>query len=235
MKYINGFTIIEQDDDFPNPIFSPGDSPLAVGQDLTPELMLRAYKKGIFAWSSEPVTWWSPEPRAIIELDELYVSKRLARKIRQQRFTVTVDRAFDDVMFCCSLPRASGEDTWISEEFTYCFNELFRRGYGHSVECWQQGELVGGLFGVAIGGFFSAESMFHTATDASKIALYYLVALLKRNGFSLLDIQVLTPHTASQGGILIPRIYYLQRLANALKQQPLPIKSDELAVEKINH
>ncbi|MEW6737258.1 MAG: leucyl/phenylalanyl-tRNA--protein transferase, partial [Acidobacteriota bacterium] len=223
MEFIDGIAIIDEYDDFPDPRYALPDCPVAVGQVLTATLMLKAYQKGIFAWSAEPVTWWSPDPRAIIELDELYVSKRLARKIRQAPFRITVDQDFPGVLQGCAAPREEGEESWITEEFFYCFNELFQAGYAHSIECWKDNLLVGGVFGVAIGGFFSAESMFHKATDASKIALFYLVELLKQVGFALLDIQILTSHTQSLGGILISRNYYLRRLKQALKLKPFPL------------
>ena len=228
MQYIDGIAILDEDDDFPDPRSGPADEPTAVGLILNAELMLRAYRKGLFAWTSEPVTWWSPDPRAIIKLDELHVSKRLARKIRQAPFIVTADQAFVDVLYGCGAPREEENETWITDEFVDCFGELFQKGYAHSVECWKGNTLVGGVFGVAIGGFFSAESMFHKVTDASKIALYYLVESLKHSGFTLLDIQVLTPHTESLGGILIPRTYYLRRLKEAIKLNTLPFNKQIL-------
>jgi leucyl/phenylalanyl-tRNA---protein transferase len=228
MYFINGIAILDEGDDFPDPKISPGDCPLAIGRDLTAELMLKGYRKGIFAWSSNPATWWSPDPRAIIELDGLYVSRRLARKIRQSPFLVTVDQAFEEVIYNCSLPREHEDETWITEEFFECFRELFQKGYAHSVECWGEEGLVGGVFGVAVGGFFSAESMFHKASDSSKIALYYLVELLRLAGYALLDIQVLTLHTQSMGGILISRNNYLRRLKKAIELKTLPLNKEEL-------
>jgi leucyl/phenylalanyl-tRNA---protein transferase len=229
MYYIDDIAILEEDDDdFPEPAVSPKDRPLAIGRILTPALMLKAYRRGIFAWSSDPVAWWSPDPRAIIEFDGLYISKRLMRKIRQDPFLVTLDRAFEDVIYSCAMPRGEEEGTWISEEFMECFIELFRMGYAHSIECWKEGVLAGGVFGVAIGGFFSAESMFHTVTDASKIAVYYLMRLLKEAGFALFDIQSINPHTQSIGGISISRRSYLQRLKRAVELKTQPLYKEEL-------
>jgi leucyl/phenylalanyl-tRNA--protein transferase len=211
-----GLPRITTADDFPDLTFAPEDSPLAFGYALTADLMLRAYRKGIFAWSVNPVSWWSPDPRAIIELDGLHVSKRLARTLRQAPFRVTLDQAFVGVLAGCAMPRYVDAETWLTLEFMECYTELFRRGYAHSVECWQGEALVGGVFGVAIERFFSAESMFHRATDASKIALYYLVEWLKQGNYALLDIQVLTPHTESLGGVWLAREEYVRRLRKVL-------------------
>lgn len=223
MRKINGFTIIEPGDEFPDPAQGPGDNPLAFGRDLTAALMLKAYHKGIFAWSNDPVSWWSPDPRAIIGLNDLYVSTSLARKIRKRTFRVTLDFAFEHVVAGCATPRYTDDETWISPEFYDCFRRLHYSGYAHSIECWQDNQLAGGVFGVAVGGLFSAESMFHSVTDASKVALYYLVETLKQAQFSLLDIQVLTPHTRSLGARSISRGDYLRLLAKALKTSPLPL------------
>ena len=223
MRKINGFTIIEPGDEFPDPAQGPTNNPLAFGRDLTAALMLKAYHKGIFAWSDDPVSWWSPDPRAIIGLNDLYVSKSLARKIRKQTFRVTIDFAFEGVVAGCATPRYTGDETWISPEFHACFRRLHYSGYAHSIECWQDNHLAGGVFGVAVGGLFSAESMFHQVTDASKVALYYLVETLKQAQFSLLDIQVLTPHTSSLGAKSISRHDYLHLLAEALKTPVLAL------------
>ena len=221
MRTLNNLTIIEAGDDFPPLDNAPGDAPLAIGATLSADLMLRAYRRGIFAWSSNPVTWWSPNPRAILPLDGLHISRRLARTLRQQPFRVTLDAAFESVMRGCAAPRHDDSETWLDAAFRACFAELFARGYAHSVECWRGDELVGGVLGMAVGGFFSAETMFHTATDASKVAVVHLVELLKRSGFGLLDIQVLTPHTETIGGVWIARDDYLARLREALRLKPV--------------
>jgi leucyl/phenylalanyl-tRNA--protein transferase len=217
--------IVGDDGEFPDPRRGPADLPVAVGLSLTPRLMLNAYAKGIFAWSDEPVAWWSPDPRAVLELDRFHVSRSLARVLRARRFDVTLDRAFGEVVRGCASPRYRGDETWLTRRFAACFAELFRTGRAHSVECWVDGRLAGGVFGVAIGGFFSAESMFHRATDASKVALYHLVEALRAAGYSLLDIQVLTPHTASLGATEIPRYTYLDRLAAAVELAPRPLST----------
>lgn len=232
MIYHNGIAILEHGDAFPDPRRGPADEPVAIGFELTPELMLGGYGKGLFAWSDNPVTWWSPDPRAIFEFDAFHVSRRLAQKIRQRPFRVTLDAAFRQVVYQCSLPRRDAEATWISEGFMRAFQELHAMGYAHSAECWKGERLVGGVFGVARGGFFSAESMFHRETDASKIALYYLLQTLRQAGFLLLDIQVLSPHTESLGGRAISRTQYLQMLRLAVKKSPAKLERRTLVEAK---
>src|SRR5688500_5360465 len=152
MEHGYRIAIVDEDGEFPDPSASPGDLPIAAGWALTPELMLKAYARGIFAWTGDPVTGWSPDPRAVFELDGFHVSRSLARKVRQGRFRVTVDRAFPDVVRGCAGPRADGGGTWVSDWFSDCFAELFRSGYAHSVEAWDGDRLAGGVFGVSIGG-----------------------------------------------------------------------------------
>jgi leucyl/phenylalanyl-tRNA--protein transferase len=223
MNYIGGIAILEKGDDFPDPAVGPENYPVAIGQELNPRLIIEAYRRGIFAWSAYPVTWWSPDPRAIIPLDGFHTSRSLARKIKKKPFRVTIDHGFEEVVKGCALPRWYGDETWITEDFFDSFLELHRLGYAHSVECWKDDRVVGGVFGIAVNGFFSAESMFYEETDASKIALYYLVQSLCEAGFSLLDIQVLTDHTLSLGGIEIPRSDYLLLLKRAISIQAAPL------------
>lgn len=217
MRFINGIAILDKNSSFPDPEFGWGDRPLAIGFDLNAELMLKAYARGIFPWSVNPVTWWSPDPRAIIELDGLHVSRSLAKTIRQNRFEIRCDTAFPDVVSGCSEFRSETNSTWITEEFIRAYRRLYLDGHAHSVECWQNGRLAGGVFGVAVGGLFAGESMFHRVTDASKVALYHLVERLKAGGFSLFDIQVISDHTERMGAFEIPRSEYLERLRKALK------------------
>jgi leucyl/phenylalanyl-tRNA---protein transferase len=222
---IQGLTIIRTGADFPDPRTAPGNYPLALGRELTPDLMLEGYRRGIFAWAVNPVTWWSPEPRAIFGLRDFALTRRLARKIRQIPFRITVDGAFHQVLRGCALPRPYEHQTWITPEFQAAFLELYHRGFAHSVECWKGDRVVGGVFGVAIGAFFSAESMFHLETDASKIAVYYLLQHLDRLGFRLFDIQVISPHTQSLGAHDIARAHYLSLLKRAIQlpaQSPRP-------------
>lgn len=228
MDFYNGIALLQEGDDFPDPHFGPKDEPIAIGLNLKPTLMLKAYRRGLFAWSVNPVGWWSPDPRAIFETDGFHVSKSLRKKIKRSPFRVTMDRDFWGVMKGCALPRAFHERTWVTREFMDAFWELHRAGYAHSVECWSEDTLVGGVFGVAVNGFFSAETMFSRATDGSKIALYYLLETVRAAGFTLFDIQILTPHTASLGAIEISRWQYLKRLHSALEQPVEPLNAREI-------
>lgn len=189
---------------------------IGVGGDLSPALLLRAYSEGVFPWFSEgdPVLWWSPDPRAIIELDGLHISRRLARTIRSGKFRVSVDRSFEAVMRACGETRPEG--TWVTEEMVAAYSRLHREGHAHSVEVWHGEALAGGIYGVAIGGLFAGESMFHTVTDASKVALAALVEHLKNRGYALFDVQMKTEHTERMGAVEIARDSYLARLQDAV-------------------
>lgn len=188
---------------------------LAVGGDLSAERLLLAYRSGIFPWTVDPVSWWSPDPRAIIELGGLHVSRSLARVLRQQPFTVTRDRAFRAVMQgCAQAPRPGG---WIQPEFIEAYTDLHRLGHAHSVECWQGDVLVGGVYGVAVGGLFAGESMFHRVSHASKVALVHLHDHLVARGFRLFDVQMVTPATEAMGAGEIRRAEYLARLRVAVE------------------
>jgi leucyl/phenylalanyl-tRNA--protein transferase len=200
---------------FPSPINAPASGLVAVGGDLTPERLLLAYRTGIFPWSVNPITWWSPHPRGIIELDGFRVSRSLTKTLRRAPFEITYNRAFKKVITACA--KSPGRDeTWISPQFITAYARLHRMGHAHSVECWQAGKLVGGVYGVAIGAAFAAESMFHSVSNASKVALYHLVHHLGDRGFRLLDIQAITPITQQLGAVQIPRTLYLQRLYEAV-------------------
>ncbi len=203
---------------FPDPRRANADGLVAVGGDMSVERLLVAYRSGIFPWTSDPVTWWSPEPRAIFELDKFHVSRSLQRVLRKGIFEVSVDRAFEAVMEGCAAAAPGRRETWISPEFLRAYTALHRAGFAHSLECWQGGKLAGGIYGVAIGGFFAGESMFHRVSDASKVALFHLVNHLRARGFSLFDTQMLTPITEQLGAINIPREEYLVRLSRALLQ-----------------
>jgi leucyl/phenylalanyl-tRNA--protein transferase len=201
---------------FPDPRGLPAEGLVAIGGAMTTPRLLAAYRSGIFPWTARPVTWWSPDPRAVLELDALHISRSLAKVLRRQTFQITVDGDFRAVMEGCAEGR--GEGTWITSEFLEAYTRLHRHGHAHSLECRLQGRLVGGIYGVAIGGFFAAESMFHRVSNASKAALCHLVERLRQRGFALLDIQVLTPITHQMGGAEIPRHVYLDRLARAVGQ-----------------
>jgi leucyl/phenylalanyl-tRNA--protein transferase len=191
---------------------------VAVGGDLQPATLIHAYHAGVFPWFGEtdPILWWSPDPRAIIELDGLHVSRRLARTRRSGKFRLTIDRAFEAVINTCA-DRDGG--TWITRAMIVAYLRLHRLGIAHSVEAWHQGRLAGGVYGVAMAGFFSGESMFTDVTDASKVALAFLFDHLRARRFQLFDTQVRTSHTTSMGAIEIPRREYLIRLRGALRSQ----------------
>jgi leucyl/phenylalanyl-tRNA---protein transferase len=187
---------------------------------LTPEIVLRAYAEGLFPMAErrdDPALYWvSPEKRGIIPLDAFHVSKRLARTVRGDRFHVTADTAFAEVMEACAEPGEGREETWINDEILRLYAALHADGNAHSLECRRGGKLVGGLYGVRLGGAFFGESMFSRENDASKVALVHLVARLRLGGFKLLDAQFLTEHLARFGAVEIPRAAYLARLRKAI-------------------
>ena len=189
---------------------------VAMGGDLSVPRLLLAYRNGIFPWTVDPITWWSPNPRAIFELDQFHVSRSLARTLRQQAFQVTFDRAFPEVMAGCARSGPGRKGTWITPEFITAYSRLHEAGHAHSIECWSNGQLAGGVYGVTIGGLFAGESMFHSASDASKVALYHLIQHLRERRFVLFDIQILSPHTERLGAHEIPRDEYLERLREAI-------------------
>lgn len=196
------------------------DGLLMVGGELSVEWLLAGYRQGIFPWPMDeadefPLPWWCPDPRAIIELDRFHVSRRLAETIRSGTYIVTRDEAFADVIEGCAQPRGDGDMTWITPQLKRAFIELYELGHAHSVECWRAGELAGGVYGLAIGGFFSAESMFFRRRDASKVALAHLVEHLRQHGFELLDVQMWTEHTGRMGATEIPRDDFLRSLERA--------------------
>ena len=190
---------------------------------LSPDLLLAAYQAGVFPMADDrgEVGWYAPDPRGVLPLGGLRVSRSLRRAVRQGRFRVGVDTAFADVVAACAAPAPGREQTWISDAIARAYTGLHALGFAHSVECWQDTAdgpaLVGGLYGVALGGAFFGESMFHRATDASKVALVHLVERLRAGGFVLLDTQMTTPHLERLGAVEIPRAEYERRLAEALQ------------------
>jgi leucyl/phenylalanyl-tRNA--protein transferase len=206
---------------FPRADTADGDGVVGVGADLEPGTMLTAYRAGLFPMplgGRGPVAWWSPDPRGVLPLDGLKVSRSLRKSCRN--FTVKVDTAFPEVIDACADPIRPG--AWITPAVRAAYLRLHELGWAHSVESWTPaGELAGGLYGVAIGGLFTGESMFHRRTDASKVALVTLVELLREAGATLLDVQWVTPHLASLGAVGIPRRRYLDLLADAVAR-PLP-------------
>lgn len=208
--------------DFPASLHAIDDDVVGMGADLEPGTLVAAYRRGLFPMpgaAGMPMLWWSPDPRGILPLDRLRVSRSLRASVR--RMTVRVDTAFDEVIRACADPaRDSG---WIDEGVIDAYTRLHELGWAHSVETWQDGRLVGGLYGVAVSGLFAGESMFHRATDASKVALVGLVEMLRDEHADrrLLDVQWSTPHLASLGAVEVRRATYLERLREAL-DVPLP-------------
>jgi leucyl/phenylalanyl-tRNA--protein transferase len=205
---------------FPDPSLAEPDGLLAVGGDLSPERLLAAYKNGIFPWYSEhePILWWSPDLRLVLFPKKFKVSHSLKQKIKKNVFSVRMDSDFEQVISACAETERKHEDgTWITDEMKEAYNELHRKGFAHSVESYFDGKLVGGLYGVSLGKAFFGESMFHMMTDASKVALYYLVEKAKEFDFLFIDSQVETEHLMSLGAELIPRKKYLKLLKEAMK------------------
>jgi leucyl/phenylalanyl-tRNA--protein transferase len=214
----------------PSKYFPPAESAdehglVAMGGRLDPDWLLDAYAHGIFPWPCGddrwPIPWFSPDPRAVLELDQLHISRSLRRTLRKKLFQVTCDRAFGAVIRGCAEAPGRRGATWITPAMIRAYTRLHQMGYAHSVEVWRDQELVGGVYGVAVGGAFSAESMFHLVPDASKVALVYLVRHLQAQGYQLLDVQELSPHLERLGARGIARGEFLRRLAEAL---PLPVQ-----------
>lgn len=201
---------------FPDVRRAPADGLVAAGGDFAPESIVAAYRAGIFPWPhpGKEYLWFSPDPRAILPLDGLVITRRLGRTMRSGRFRVTIDLDFESVMRACA--DRPGEGTWITPALVAGYTELHRLGWAHSVEVWtEEGSLAGGLYGVGVGAMFGAESMFHRVTDASKVAMAALVQHGLHIGIELIDIQVLTGHTRRMGGVEVSRESYLRRLAAA--------------------
>lgn len=208
----------------PQPEFPPVESAdeygaVLIGGELSTPWLLAAYRRGIFPWPSDELPqllpWFSPDPRGILEFADLHISRRLRDTLRSGRFRTTLDADFGAVIAGCAQPRDDG--VWITDEMVRAYTELHQLGHAHSLEVWQGDEIVGGVYGVAIGGYFSAESMFHRATDASKVALVGLVDHLRQRGYTLLDIQTLSDHTERMGGTEIPREEFLGRHRQAME------------------
>jgi leucyl/phenylalanyl-tRNA--protein transferase len=210
-------------------LFSPSQKPshgelpkvdqnlVAIGGDLSVPSLLKAYREGLFPWTVSPITWWSPDPRAIIEFNNFHLSKSLRRSLR--KYEVTKDLCFHEVMEGCAERTERRPVTWITPEFRKAYGELRHAGYAHSLECWEEGRLAGGLYGVALGAYFVGESMFSRAADASKVILACLVPHLQRSGFTLFDVQMPTRVTVQLGATLLPRSEFLKRLRIAAQQK----------------
>jgi len=212
---------------FPSVDDCDGDGLLAIGGRLDPEWLLDAYTHGIFPWPAhekQPMLWWSPDPRAVIEWERVHFSRRLLQTCCGKRFGVTFNTDFKQVIRLCAETHSQDGGTWLTPKMIKAYTKLHEHGYAKSVEVWHGEQmpgrrLVGGVYGVVIRGLFAAESMFHTMTDASKVALVFLLERLKERGFSLIDIQMLTPHTQRFGGVEISRAEYLRRLDLALRKE----------------
>jgi leucyl/phenylalanyl-tRNA--protein transferase len=217
--------------EFPDPRNISSNVPglIAFGGDLSVERLLLAYRSGIFPWSAQPVTWWSPDLRAIFEFNAFHVPRSLQKIVRRcvtrqaneslasskdELFEITIDRAFREVIEGCATARTDGN--WISPVFVEAYTRLHQAGHAHSVECWSEGKLAGGIYGVALGGLFAGESMFHRVSNASKVSLCFLTEHLRERGFTLFDIQMLTPTTQQFGAMEISREEYLRRLEMAV-------------------
>jgi leucyl/phenylalanyl-tRNA--protein transferase len=197
---------------------------LAAGGGLSPNRLLEAYSRGIFPWFEEgqPVLWWSPDPRMVLFPEDLRVSKSLRKTLNKSLYTVTLDEAFAEVIDCCAQPRGDSPGTWITDEMQTAYTQLFEAGHAHSVEVWREGDLVGGLYGVALGQLFFGESMFSFESNASKIALVKLVKQLQEWNYKLIDCQVSSEHLESLGAIEISREQFRLQLHELL---PCPGKA----------
>lgn len=206
---------------FPNPIEVDldGEGLICIGADLSPSTLYEAYTHGIFPWFSEgePICWWSPEPRCIINPKQYHPSKSLIRNMKKFDYKITINHAFEQVIRSCSLPRSYANETWISEDIIQGYCQLFDAGYGYSVEVWGDEKLVGGLYGVSIGQGCFGESMFSTETDVSKMAFYTLMLLAKENSLPWVDCQLVNEHLLSLGASTISRHAYLESLKNVVK------------------
>ena len=201
---------------FPDPNGASADGLVAIGGNLAPDRLIEAYAHGIFPWFNDdrqPALWWSPDPRAVVEPGALHVSRRLARRLRRREFVVTLDTAFEDVVAGCAAPRRQQAETWITPRMRAAYGRLHDDGFAHSVDVWCDGDLVGGLYGVSIGRMFFGESMFGTATDASKVALATLAQVLHRWRFTLIDCQIMNDHLRSLGVVSMPRRRFLRLVA----------------------
>jgi leucyl/phenylalanyl-tRNA---protein transferase len=212
---------LDRDDSFPplDEALAAPNGLLCAGADLSPRRLVDAYRQGIFPWFSEgdPILWWSPDPRMVLFPEELKVSRSLRKTLASQRFEIRVDTAFREVIEACAGPREGHSGTWIVPEMVAAYTALHELGFAHSVESWHDGELAGGLYGVALPRVFFGESMFTRETDASKVALVHLVEKLRREGYRVIDCQQATPHLASLGAREIPRRIFAQLLEESIQ------------------
>ncbi len=204
-------------DPLPDPSKANRDGLVAITQDLTAKRLLEAYPQGIFPWTENPFTWWSPDPRGILPLEQLHIPRRLERTIRSGKFRFTANQAFAEVIRGCAQPAPGREQSWIGPAFIRAYTELYQSGHATSLEVWQGDNLAGGLYGVKIGNFFAGESMFSRVRDASSVALVLAAQTLRLEGCCLFDLQMVTPHTARFGAVEVSRRQYLSLLRSALR------------------
>lgn len=214
---------------FPDPIESDpqGQGLICIGADLEPSTLYEAYTHGLFPWFNEgdPICWWCPEPRCVIYPDQYKPSKTLLRNMKKMDYRITINHAFERVMRSCALPRNYTSETWISEDIVQGYVELFREGYGYSVEVWDDQELIGGLYGVSIGRGCFGESMFSTRTDASKMAFYALMLLGQENQLAWIDCQLVNDHLLRLGACTLSRQEYLKSLQDVIIRPPIDWKN----------
>ncbi|MCD4741504.1 MAG: leucyl/phenylalanyl-tRNA--protein transferase [Desulfobacteraceae bacterium] len=207
--------------EFPPPYLAEPNGLLCIGGDLSTERLLLAYSNGIFPWYSddEPLLWWSPDPRLVLYPKNIKISRSLNKKIKNHYFKITVDKAFEDVISACSMTRTqNSQETWLVDEMIHAYIKLHKEGFAHSVECWKNDRLAGGLYGISLGGCFFGESMFTYVSDASKIALATLTNHLLNLNFDLIDCQVTTDHLISMGAFEISRKAFLNILEYSLQK-----------------
>lgn len=217
--------------DFPEPecALTEPNGLLAAGGDLNPDRLLRAYQSGIFPWyerflddgSPSPILWWCPQPRCVLQTEDVKVSKSLRKNMRNKHYQLSCDLAFSEVIKACAESRSDISGTWINPDMIDAYSQLHKLGFAHSIECWQEDQLIGGLYGIAIGKMFFGESMFSRKTDSSKMALVYLCALVESQGAPLIDCQVSNPHLESLGAKNMPLNSFLEALDDLCKQQSL--------------
>lgn len=222
----NSIFLLDETPLFPDPELAQEEPNglLAIGGDLSVPRLTEAYRSGIFPWfcEDEPILWWSPDPRCVFFLDHVHVSKSLKRELNKQRYQVTINKAFPQVTKACSEPRADQPDTWVLPEMQQAYFQLHRKGLAHSIEVWEQEELVGGMYGVSIGRFFFGESMFSRRPNTSKIALVYLAHFLRQADFLMIDAQVGNPHLYRMGAQDIKRSEFLHLLKQEINWQQPP-------------
>lgn len=210
--------------DFPPATLATSDGLLCIGGDLSTTRLLRAYENGIFPWFSnnDPILWWSPDPRLVIFPDKVHVSKSLKKKIKKNIYTISIDTAFEETIKACAQPRQDRENgTWLVDEMVSAYIELHKQGWAHSIEVWNKNNLVGGLYGISIGGSFFGESMFSLESDASKVALVCLARHLEKHNFDLIDCQVTTDHLLSMGACQIDRKKFLKIIGQSVTRKDI--------------